>query len=389
MFTRLFRVVLIATTIFLAAMVSLWQTQQISQAQSGDIVMTKVLDRPTNVVRVGEVLTFTITLTNESAFTLTSVTVVDNYDNTSLAFAGAIPPIDQHDPGAAVLTWTNVAVPPIPPGQTISLTVVFTAEHPKPAVVNFARAQDIIHSSGALSYTAETSQTQDAIGGSAPVFKTSWPTGTIPITGLPITFTHLITNDGAALMTFLPLTDTYDAVALQFNYAIPTPTIISPPGLLVWSNLASTTYFGPISPFQTIVVTTVFTAVTNVISAVNEASTEGAQDEYDNDMTGGQAQVPIIILPAPTDTPTPEPTPADTATPVPTNTPKPRQEEQPAPAPTATATPIPFPTATATATSVPFPTVLPETGRSNAVNLALLLVGVGLLAAGWAFLARK
>jgi hypothetical protein len=256
-------------------------------------------------------------------------------------------------------------------------------------VVNFARAQDIIHSSGALSYTAETSQTQDAIGGSAPVFKTSWPTGTIPITGLPITFTHLITNDGAALMTFLPLTDTYDAVALQFNYAIPTPTIISPPGLLVWSNLASTTYFGPISPFQTIVVTTVFTAVTNVISAVNEASTEGAQDEYDNDMTGGQAQVPIIILPAPTDTPTPEPTPADTATPVPTNTPKPRQEEQPAPAPTATATPIPFPTATATATSVPFPTVLPETGRSNAVNLALLLVGVGLLAAGWAFLARK
>jgi hypothetical protein len=389
MFTRLFRVVLIATTIFLAAMVSLWQTQQISQAQSGDIVMTKVLDRPTNVVRVGEVLTFTITLTNESAFTLTSVTVVDNYDNTSLAFAGAIPPIDQHDPGAAVLTWTNVAVPPIPPGQTISLTVVFTAEHPKPAVVNFARAQDIIHSSGALSYTAETSQTQDAIGGSAPVFKTSWPTGTIPIAGLPITFTHLITNDGAALMTFLPLTDTYDAVALQFNYAIPTPTIISPPGLLVWSNLASTTYFGPISPFQTIVVTTVFTAVTNVISAVNEASTEGAQDEYDNDMTGGQAQVPIIILPAPTDTPTPEPTPADTATPVPTNTPKPRQEEQPAPAPTATATPIPFPTATATATSVPFPTVLPETGRSNAVSLALLLVGVGLLAAGWAFLARK
>jgi hypothetical protein len=389
MFTRLFRVVLIATTIFLAAMVSLWQTQQISQAQSGDIVMTKVLDRPTNVVRVDEVLTFTITLTNESAFTLTSVTVVDNYDNTSLAFAGAIPPIDQHDPGAAVLTWTNVAVPPIPPGQTISLTVVFTAEHPKPAVVNFARAQDIIHSSGALSYTAETSQTQDAIGGSAPVFKTSWPTGTIPIAGLPITFTHLITNDGAALMTFLPLTDTYDAVALQFNYAIPTPTIISPPGLLVWSNLASTTYFGPISPFQTIVVTTVFTAVTNVISAVNEASTEGAQDEYDNDMTGGQAQVPIIILPAPTDTPTPEPTPADTATPVPTNTPKPRQEEQPAPAPTATATPIPFPTATATATSVPFPTVLPETGRSNAVNLALLLVGVGLLAAGWAFLARK
>jgi hypothetical protein len=389
MFTRLFRVVLIATTIFLAAMVSLWQTQQISQAQSGDIVMTKVLDRPTNVVRVGEVLTFTITLTNESAFTLTSVTVVDNYDNTSLAFAGAIPPIDQHDPGAAVLTWTNVAVPPIPPGQTISLTVVFTAEHPKPAVVNFARAQDIIHSSGALSYTAETSQTQDAIGGSAPVFKTSWPTGTIPITGLPITFTHLITNDGAALMTFLPLTDTYDAVALQFNYAIPTPTIISPPGLLVWSNLASTTYFGPISPFQTIVVTTVFTAVTNVISAVNEASTEGAQDEYDNDMTGGQAQVPIIILPAPTDTPPPEPTPADTATPVPTNTPKPRQEEQPAPAPTATATPIPFPTATATATSVPFPTVLPETGRSNAVSLALLLVGVGLLAAGWAFLARK
>lgn len=383
MVKRVCYTLLIAIAIFVAAMVSLWRAQPVSQAQGSGIAMTKVLNKESNVVRVGEVLSFTIALTNESAFTLTNVTLVDNYDNTVLAFAGAIPPQDEHDAGTAVITWTNVAVPPLSSGQSVSVTVVFTAEHPKSAVVNFARAQDIIHSTGSLSFTAETSQTQEAIGGSAPVFKTLWQTGTLPLAGLPVTFTHLITNDGAAFLTYLPLTDTYDAAFLEYHFAIPTPTIISPPGLLVWDNLASPAYFGPITPFQTIIVTTVFTATTDVITTINQASTQGARDEYDNDLAAGEAQAPITILPAPTDTPTREPTPAPTLTPTATPTKKPEKSSGDTSAPTSTPVPAPTATPTTTPTSVPFPTTLPETGQEQPVELILIGLGLVMVVLGW------
>jgi uncharacterized repeat protein (TIGR01451 family)/LPXTG-motif cell wall-anchored protein len=386
---RICYALLMATVFFLAAMVSLWRVQPVSQAQSSGIAMTKVLNKASNVVRVGEVLSFTIALTNESAFTLTGVTLVDNYDNAVLAFASAMPPQDGHDAGTAVITWSNVAVPPLPPGQSVSVTVVFTAEHPKSEVVNFARAQDIIHSTGSLSFTAETSQTQEALGGSAPVFKTLWPTGTLPLAGLPVTFTHLITNDGAAFLTYLPLTDTYDAVFLEYHLAIPTPTTISPPGLLVWDNLASPAYFGPITPFQTIVVTTVFTATTDVITTINQASTRGARDAYDNDLAAGEAQAPITILPAPSGTPTLEPTPAPTLTPTATPTKKPKPSSDDRPAPPSTPVPAPTATPTTTPTNIPFPTTLPETGQGQAPALILLGLGSGALALGWYSLRGK
>jgi hypothetical protein len=314
---------------------------------------------------------------------LTGVTLVDQYDTSVLAFSRAVLPEDAYDPTLGLITWTNVATlpfaPSIPPGQVVSVTVVFTAEHPKPAVVNYARAQDLIHEAGLLSYTAETSETQESQGGAAPVFKALWPTTSTVVAGLPVTFSQVITNDGAAFLTYLPLTDTYDPQVLQFFSAVPTPTVVTPPGLLVWDNLADPAYFGPITPFQTIVVTTVFTALTDILTTVNEASTEGAQDQYNNDVAGGAAQVPIIILPAPTDTPTTEPTPLPTDTPaatstsVPTTTPNRDDDDddddndQPTPIPAATWTPAAVvfssPLSAPMGTPVPFPSVLPETGQ--------------------------
>ena len=266
------------------------------------------------------------------------------------------------------LSWTNVATPPMLPGGTVAVTVVFTAEHPKPVVVNHAHAQDIIHSSGSISATAATSETQEAIGGNVPILKSLWPTNTSIIAGFPVTFTQLITNDGAVFLTHLPLTDTYDASVLTFNFAI--PTIISPPGQLVWTNLADPTYFGPISPFHTLVVTTVFTATTDVITTINEASTEGVRDEYDNDLTAGQAQVPIVILPAPTKTPKPTKTPAP---------PQPQSPPDTSAPPSATPTWTPLPPGTVTP---PPPEILPETGQRIPIRLILIGLGLGVLALG-------
>jgi uncharacterized repeat protein (TIGR01451 family) len=382
---NLCRVLMLTLGLFLLAGISLCWTGGTGFAQgSGPVEMIKRLNRASNVVRVGETLSFTIALTNHSAFSLTNVTLVDNYDNTTLAFVGAAPPPDQHNPAAATIIWDNVAAPPIPPGGSVVVTVRFIAEHPKATVVNYARAQDIIDSRGELVITATNSVTQEAVGGAAPVFKSLWPTNTIPIAGLPLTFTHRITNDGAATMTHLPLTDTYDPNFLEFNFAIPTPTITSPPGRLVWTDL--TTYFGNIPPFETVIVTTVFTALTEVDATVNQASTEGAIDEYDNDLAGGAAQVPITIIEsptaAPTATPTQEPTPAPTSKPTRSRS----DEATPTPAPTATATPFIAPTLTPT--SFDFPDILPETGRTLPGQSFVWFCGLGLLAAGW-YLVRR
>jgi uncharacterized repeat protein (TIGR01451 family) len=321
--------------------------------------MSKTLNKTDNVVRVGEVLSFTIALTNTSNFTLTSVTVVDNYDNTVLAFARAFPSPNGLNAASGVITWNNVATTPFPlqtirPGQSITLTVVFTAEHPKPTVVNRARAQDLVSSTGMVSQTGETSKTQEAVGGAAPIFKTLFPPGTVPQAGLPVTFTHLITNDGAAIMTRLPLTDTYNPAFLQFKSAIPTPTIVTPPGLLVWTDL--TIDFGDIPPFGTVVVTTVFTATTQVLTTVNQASTAGATDQFGNDLTAGETEVPIVIVPAP------NPTPIVPKSGEPEDRGNDDDDDEgglPAPLPTPTAVPT---SQLTSQTSLTLPTTLPETG---------------------------
>ena len=338
--------------------------------------MTKTLNKTDNVVRVGEVLSFTIALTNDSSFTLTNVTVVDNYDNTTLAFAQSITPPSIHDPGTGVITWNNVAIPPILPLQSITITLFFTAEHPRSTVVNSARAQDITHTTGSLTQTAQTSRTQEVIGGAAPIVKFLSPPGSVA-PQMPLTFTHIITNDGAAVMTRLPLTDTYNPAFLEFHFAIPTPTIVSP-GLLVWTDL--TTFFGPISPFNTVVVTTVFTATTQVLNTTNAASTEGALDEYNNDLTAGATQVPITIING-----TPAPAPSDDSDDDDTST--------PAPIPTTASVPTLSPTPTAgqgitttnVSTDTATPLYLPETGWLPFDKFVVPILGVILLTVGWYF----
>ena len=368
----LFHVLLISFTLLLLVFISLWQVQQVSLAQGGSIDLSKTLNRTTNVVRVGEVLSFTIALTNNSTFSLTQVTLIDDYNQDVMRYAGASRTPGSLNQTTGEITWD---VAPVLPNQTITLTLVFTAEHPQTAVVNYARAEDLIWSDNSMGQSAETSRTQDAIGGAAPIFKSLHPPDAIPLVGLPITFTHIITNDGAALMTRLPLTDTYDPNFLQFSSAIPAPTIISQTaGLLVWTDL--TDYFGDLPPFSSIVVTTVFTAATQVLNTVNSASTEGALDVYDNDLTAGATQVPITII---------ETMPAATTTPTRQND---NDNDEDEATPAATATPFPSQTPAVITTTATGPLYLPETGWHPVNKLMVPILGLMLLVLGWTLASR-
>jgi hypothetical protein len=362
---------------------SLVLSAQSAHAQGGEILVDKRLGRSDPLVHVGEYLTFTIRIVNNSGFTVTSLPLSDTYNNAVLAFVDAVPGYTTLDEGAGRIDWNDLTgvFGPLGPGQQITVVVGFIAEHPAPAVVNRAEVHDALYASGALSGTVSTVTDTESVGGSSPVDKRLVPGGTAQ-TGLRLTFNVVITNDGYTTMTVVPLVDRYDPALLAFNYAVPPPDQIdSLGGVLTWTDL--TNWAGDVPPFGIISVTTVFTALTAINNTpANRASVEGASDWYGNDLAGGSDEVPITIIEGPTATPAPTPTPA----PVPTATPRPPAPTQPAPtqpAPTPVLpTPTPWPTPTPALTT---PFLLPESGQnatgvSDSLLLALFVLGIGCVA---------
>jgi uncharacterized repeat protein (TIGR01451 family) len=310
------------------------------QAQAGDIYVDKQLGRANPVVHVGEYLTFTIYIRNDSAFTVTTLPLSDTYNTAVLGFVDAIPIMpDSVDEAAGRLDWNNLVnhFGELPPGASILVVVGFIAEHPETAVVNAAEVHDALGTGGALSGTNSIITDTTSVGGSSPVEKDLLE-GLIPQVGLPLTFTITITNNGFTTMTVVPLVDTYDPNWMAFNYAVPPPDSVDEMnGELTWLDL--TVGGNDVPPHGTITVTTVFTALTTGGTA-NSAEVSGASDWYQNELAGGSDLVPITII---GDTPTPVPTTAPTSVPAtrrPASTSVPASTVTPAPTPTNTVVPL-------------------------------------------------
>ena len=354
---------------------------QSARAQGGDeIYVQKQLGRDDPVVYVGQYLTFTILIRNDTSFTVTTLPLSDTYNAAVLGYVDAVPEPDGVDEGAGRIDWNDLTDDwgDLSPGQQITVVVGFVAEHPETAVVNAAEVHDALGASGALSGTNSTAGDTESVGGSSPVDK-ELLAGLVPQAGLPLTFTAVITNDGFVTMTAAPLVDVYNPAWLAFSDAVPPPDLVDEvSGVLTWTDVTSWT--GDIPAHGAVSVTTVFTALSASDNVTNHAEITGASDWYGNDMGGGADDVPITIIEGPTATPVPTdvPTPVPTATPAPTNTPAP-----PAPTPLPpTATPVP----TATAEATPTRALLPETGQEAGVLNGTLLAALLFLGAGAALL---
>ncbi len=360
-------------------------------AQSNALTLEKKLMKNSNVVQVGETLTFAITITNNWNTTVITLPMIDMYDQTVLRFVDANPAQNTHIAATGVISWNNVlaSTGPLAPGDSVVIITRFIAEHPSPRVVNRAETHDAYDSLGNQVGDGSSNVDNEAVGGQTPLTKTLDLT-VPPIAGQQITFTLTIRNDGMADVVALPIEDRFDPAALQFIYAIPEPDRVET-GLLVWDNALRAPLVSILTPQQTVQMTVVFTALTDISQTLNQAAVMGARDSYGNALEPAADEVPIRILPAPTATPTPRPTrvpqPVEpTATPaaLPTLTPTdtsaeatPAPAEQPADAAT--------PTTSATAVAVgAIPIGLPNTGTNNAgrlwlFGLAVLLVAMAAL----------
>jgi uncharacterized repeat protein (TIGR01451 family) len=379
----LVRVALLSAVIFAVTGASLTWLVTEGKAQGIEVVKTLA---GSQTVRVGEVITFYITIRNTTDFSFTTAPLTDVFRADILSSVPAYqnPPADSltYVGNSGVLSWTNLADSFggfILPGQTVAVTLAFTAEHPtgELMVVNQAGVHDAVGMGSESRFEGSSETEGDAVGGATPVTKTLEPLGGPPQVGLPVTFTINVRNNGAAVLTHLPLEDTYDPAVLAFNYAVPPPSqVLTPTGVISWADL--TAAFGPIPADTTITVTVVFTLtnLNGVEADVNRAQVAGAQDEYQNTLAPGQDQVPIQILLPATATPTATPHRHEERSPTPTAT--------PVPMPTPTATPI---AATATATAA-FPALLPETGAPPPGGWLLIAGGLALILAGSALLRK-
>jgi hypothetical protein len=363
----------VLAAVVLALLILALSTQ--SARAQGAIYVHKQLGRADNVVHVGEYLTFTIEIVNNAAFDVITLPLTDTFNSAVLAYHDAAP-CAPDSIGTDWLHWDDLTdcFGDLVPGQQIIVVVGFIAEHPQPAVVNYAEVHDAEGSGGALGGATGVSTDTESIGGASPVDKELWsnsPDGSVllPQVGMPLTFTVVITNDGYTTMTVAPLVDTFDTTWLAFSHAAPPPDQVDAVnGVLTWDDVIGSRGTGPVPPHGTIAVTTVFTALAPVDGAMgNSAEVAGATDWYGNDLAGGSDQVPIIIIGGP------EPTPTDTPTPTPPVAPTQPVHTQPAPTPV-------IATATPELTAQVTPAFLPESGRTsgtlNGILAAVLLAGV-------------
>lgn len=306
-------------------------------AQSGTLAveLTKTLQGG-DVVRVGQLLTFTIRIRNTGTISITALPLLDEYDASVLRLERTSPlsstSVVTPAASAGAITWTNLPTDsvggPLQPGQSFDVTTVFRAIAPREVTVNRARTGTLQGFGGATGAGGSAEDQGGAEGGRVIVSKQLAP-GQALLSGQPITFTVAITNDGAADIVRLPLQDTYSTTVLLFASADPPPSGVDlAAGRLTWDDALPALGLTRMRPGQVLTLTTVFTALRSIDAAViNRAEALQVRDEFGNDVVAPRrADVPIRILPGPTELAlTPQPTerperPRRTATPTATPT---------------------------------------------------------------------
>lgn len=309
-----------------------------------------------DVVQVGQYLTFTILVTNTGTTTITDVPLVDEYEATILepALDRTLPPPSSSGPG--VLRWDNLAAlfGDLGPGESVAVTTVFRALRIDDEVINRARVEAGSGSGGGGGAPIEDSAGGEIEGGRVIVTK-QLVESLVNLATPVISFTIALRNDGYADIVRLPFADTYRADLLAFaGSSIPPDSFNAASGELRWTDVLASLGITRLGPGQVISFTTVYTVIAPIEDAVvNGADAVDVADEFGNQVFSPQRAEVRIRIAGPATTPATTTTPATpAATTVPAATPRSNDEGDE----DSTAAPTAGPAATAgsgTATGVP------------------------------------
>jgi hypothetical protein len=277
-----------------------------------------------DLVQVGEYLTFTIRIRNTGSVTITTLPLIDEYDPAVLQ-----PALDQFQPAASSssagrIDWSDLTDLPgfgdLPPNEEFVVTTVFRAIGISNEVINRARVEAAVGAGGAGGEPTEGRDTGAVEGGRVVVTKALISNLVRPEAPV-ISFTISIRNEGAADLVNVPITDQYDPAYIRFEGSNPAPSSHDPStGTIRWSNILSSFGVDRLRPGEVLTATTSFAVLAPIDDlVVNRANASDVRDEFGNAVQAPrQADVRIRVIAgvAPTITPQPAaPRERNTATP--------------------------------------------------------------------------
>ncbi len=225
----------------------------------------KSLISPTNgKALVGGTVSYNITVTNPGTVTLSTVGLSDTFPAANLQFADAS--ITPNTTGSGTLGWTNVG--PLTAGQSVSLTVNFTALAAGATVTN----------SASVSGTATAGPSSVNVAIEKPgvtVTKSLLTPSAGPVyIGDTIVWRIVVQNTGSTSLTTVPLSDNYSGGALTYVSATVAPDSIGS-GSLLWNNI------GPIAASASKTID-----VTMTVKGTSNPTTNTADVSYAVDASG-------------------------------------------------------------------------------------------------------
>ncbi len=235
-------------------------------------------------VKVGDVLTYTIRITNTGNTVLNTVPLTDTYTTDYMDFVSAVPVPDKVDEAAGFAHWADLTLSlgNIQPGESLTVTTVMKASAVTPKGIAANNRATVAN----VSDEFDQIPPDDVVEGVAEIviapyliLTKSWIGPAMVEVGQEITYSIRITNAGETIIVTLPLSDSYDSQVLNFVRSQPGVTRIRP-GLIEWADL--TTQFNDLVPNASIEVLTVFTASQAISNTVNLALVVNAVDEEGN-----------------------------------------------------------------------------------------------------------
>jgi hypothetical protein len=358
--------------------------------------ITKTLEG-SDLVMVGEYLTFTVRIRNTGSVTITTLPLIDEYDPAVLQ-----PAIARFDPAPSTaapgrLDWSDLTDLPsfgdLPPGDEFVVLTVFRAIGISDEVINRARVEAAIGSGGESGAPTEDQGGGEIEGGRVIVTK-ALVSDLVRADAPAISFDITIRNEGAADLVTVPIDDTFDPAYLRFLSAVPPPDSQTATSLR-WNNILAGLGIARLRPGEVVTATTTFALLAPINDlVVNRVGATGVSDEFGNQVEAPrQADVRIRVIGAGQIQPTEAPRERRTSTPTATATvavltpaAPTAQADLTAIASTAEATATTAETAP-TQVAANAPATLPATGRADELSTTLLILGLALV--GLALLTRR
>jgi fimbrial isopeptide formation D2 family protein/uncharacterized repeat protein (TIGR01451 family) len=198
-------------------------------------------------VRVGDPVSYEITVTNTGDTVIDILPLQDVFDDAHLAYVDAVPPEDSV--AANVITWNDLTTTfgDLAPGASIDVTVNFTATNLGLNVLDVATVSGAVDEHGdPVPLATDDDNTLGITNPEITVTKTLDDLdGFVPL-GETFSYTIRVENTGdTVIVASVEMLDLYDDTYLEFMSAVPAADPASGGGIILWTDLTSGANLAP------------------------------------------------------------------------------------------------------------------------------------------------